>query len=240
MTDQLSRNFFKNLPCIDSFADTTDFKKYSELPGDWWVVIADVQGSTQAIESGRYKHVNTTGAAAIMAVLNVDRSIEVPYVFGGDGATLAIPPEMVERTKAALLGAQELAKTGFSLDLRVGMVPASFLKAKDKWALVAKIQVSDEHYQTSLSGRGWEYCEELLKDPQTRGQFEVVATESLVPDADFSGFECRWQGIKSRKDHKICIIALALAGNPTHQASTYHAIIKQIHWSTVNPSITTP
>lgn len=50
------------------------------------MVIADVVGSTQAIEAGADRDVNTVGVACIAAVVNVDRSVDIPFVFGGDGS----------------------------------------------------------------------------------------------------------------------------------------------------------
>lgn len=112
-----SRYFYRDIAPLASFEEATNGALHAPLPEDWWVVVTDVMGSTQAIEAGRYKDVNTVGAATIMAVINVDRQTEIPFVFGGDGATLAIPPHMLERTKAALLGAKQISWHGSRLPL---------------------------------------------------------------------------------------------------------------------------
>ncbi|MCM8794356.1 MAG: DUF3095 family protein [Candidatus Omnitrophica bacterium] len=44
-----SEQFYAQLPVYDSFTDLLDPALYAELPDDWYVVIADVRGSTQAI-----------------------------------------------------------------------------------------------------------------------------------------------------------------------------------------------
>src|SRR4029077_16242635 len=106
-------------------------------PGDWWVIVTDVKDSTKAIAAGRYKEVNTIGAATVIAILNVDRTIEIPYVFGGDGASLAVPPEMEQGARRALLGAQELAQTAFQMTLRIGMIRVSELAGRNEWVRVA-------------------------------------------------------------------------------------------------------
>ena len=59
MSDQ---HFYENLPAFDEFSRITDSDHYRPLPKDWYVAIADVVGSTAAIASGRYKHVNVVGA----------------------------------------------------------------------------------------------------------------------------------------------------------------------------------
>ena len=87
-------NFYRDLPVLESFAQTIETARHAQVPGDWWIVVADVIGSTKAIEAGAYKKVNTVGVACIAAVVNVDRSVEMPFVFGGDGATFAVPDSL--------------------------------------------------------------------------------------------------------------------------------------------------
>ncbi len=61
------------------------------VPDDWVIVIGDIEGSTEQVE-GRYKSVNLVGAAVIAAVLNALPDLDIPFVFGGDGAALVVPP----------------------------------------------------------------------------------------------------------------------------------------------------
>ena len=53
--------------------------------------MADVVQSTKAIAENRYKAVNMAGAAVIVAVTNALGDREFPFVFGGDGASFAVP-----------------------------------------------------------------------------------------------------------------------------------------------------
>src|SRR6476660_5626827 len=123
-------NFYRDLPVLESFAETLETGRHTEVPGDWWIVVADVIGSTKAIEAGAYKKVNTVGAACIAAVVNVDRTVDIPFVFGGDGATFVVPDTLRERVVPALREAQRLSRQSFDLALRVGMVQVSTLLAK--------------------------------------------------------------------------------------------------------------
>ena len=99
--------FYKRVPAFGDFEGFTDPSRYQTLPADWRVVIADIRGSTKAIAEGRYKDVNMMGAACITAVLNAlkqfDPVLDVPYVFGGDGATFAVPDDAVEKVRHALI-----------------------------------------------------------------------------------------------------------------------------------------
>jgi hypothetical protein len=63
------------------------------------------------IADGRYKDVNMIGAACISAVLNISQEHSIPYVFGGDGATLMVPSNDVESATRVLLGVRDLAPT---------------------------------------------------------------------------------------------------------------------------------
>ena len=60
-----SGDFYANLPAFDEFPDVTDLSLYAPLPDDWFVVVADIKGSTKAIGEGRYKDVNLMGAACL-------------------------------------------------------------------------------------------------------------------------------------------------------------------------------
>jgi hypothetical protein len=114
-----------------------------------------VTGSTQAIESGAYKKVNTVGAACIAAVVNVDRGVDIPFVFGGDGATFVVPDTLRERVIPALREAQRLSRHNFDLLLRVGMVRVSTLAAKGLTARLAKTRLSPNVTQPTFSERAW-------------------------------------------------------------------------------------
>ncbi len=110
-----SKRFYADIPAFDDFSGIADSSNYQVAPDDWHVIIADVKGSTQAIAEGRYKDVNMIGAACINAVLNISQKRSVPYVFGGDGATLMVPPEDVDSAARVLLGVRDLAASRFKL-----------------------------------------------------------------------------------------------------------------------------
>ena len=55
-------DFYSRLPIFEGFANIMDPARYQPLPDDWLIGLTDVVSSTQAIENGRYKAVNTAGA----------------------------------------------------------------------------------------------------------------------------------------------------------------------------------
>ena len=62
-------DFYQQLPAFSDFSAFPSPRWYQPLPDDWCVVITDVQGSTRAIEQGRYKQVNGVGVASIVAMV---------------------------------------------------------------------------------------------------------------------------------------------------------------------------
>ena len=85
-----------HLPIFNDFARLTDPALYTPLPDKWVLGISDIVQSTAALAAGRYKAVNTAAAAVIAAVANALGVHDFLFVFGGDGASLALPSEHAE------------------------------------------------------------------------------------------------------------------------------------------------
>jgi hypothetical protein len=78
-------------PPVKKFSDITNSEILHLCRTIGYILITDIIESTNAIDQGRYKDVNLLGACSIIAVLNIAQKIDIPYVFGGDGASIAIP-----------------------------------------------------------------------------------------------------------------------------------------------------
>ncbi|WP_024852215.1 DUF3095 domain-containing protein [Hydrogenovibrio kuenenii] len=186
-----SIDFEASLPLFTHFEQTLNCDAYTELPSDWYVIVTDVVNSTKAIEEGRYRDVNAVGGSTIAAVVNAAKPYRLPYVFGGDGASFCVPPELIDKVKRAMRGCQELASEGLDLTLRVGVVPVSELKQKIR---LCRYRSAPNLTQYFFMGGGMDEADALIKE---------VASYQLPADtpseADFSGFECRWNQIPSPK-----------------------------------------
>ncbi len=77
MSDEL---FYEKLTPLADFGDVPDPSHYAAAPDSWLLVITDVEGSTKAIEEGRYKDVNALGVASIVALQNACPGIDLPFV----------------------------------------------------------------------------------------------------------------------------------------------------------------
>ena len=83
-----SIDFYSNLPVLTSFTEALKMENHHPVPADWFIAITDVVNSTEAIENGEYKAVNTAGGLATIAISNVNKSMDFPFIFGGDGSEL--------------------------------------------------------------------------------------------------------------------------------------------------------
>ncbi|KGF72352.1 hypothetical protein DO97_09695 [Neosynechococcus sphagnicola sy1] len=219
--------FYADLPVLTSFLDITNPQNFTSVPRDWYILITDVVGSTQAIESGRYKEVNLLGACSIIAILNIAEQLEIPFIFGGDGASILIPPGLFAPAQAALLATRQLAQDSFNLNLRVGAVPVAVVKDANYDVKIAKLRISENYVQGNFTGGGLTYATDLLKHPDTtQGYcFQEGATDV---NADFSGLECRWQDIFSQHGETVSLIAMALADSEPENDLIYKNILETL------------
>ncbi|HEY0845018.1 MAG TPA: DUF3095 domain-containing protein [Noviherbaspirillum sp.] len=223
-------HFYRHLPVISSFAEATSGRLHADVPDDWWVVVADITGSTEAIRTGAYKKVNTVGVACIAAVMNVERDTDLPYVFGGDGATFAVPERLRDQVVSALRAAQQLARESFGMALRAGLVRVSTLVAQGHRVRMGKLRLSPHVMQPVLSGRGWEEAERRVKAVRAADAMDVLLVEedSGPAEASFDGFECRWQGVPSFNGHKLALLVAAMSPDLPSDLAIYRRVLSEI------------
>src|ERR1700709_249761 len=95
-------DFYDKLPLFRDFTGVMDPSRFMPLPAGWVIGVADVVQSTKAIAENRYKAVNMAGAAVIVAVTNAMAGHDFPFVFGGDGASFAVPASAGPQARQAL------------------------------------------------------------------------------------------------------------------------------------------
>ena len=188
-------DFFSEMPSFDSFNSVSKLVNYSQVPESWLIWIADIKGSTKAIEAGRYKEVNLLGAACIAAATNTLKDKEIPYIFGGDGATLLTPAKDFDVLKDAMSQLILLADQGFNLELRVGAVPVEVLLFAGHPIFLAKHRLTSGKYLSAISGGGISYAEKLIK---TEGNKFVIEKAKNRNRDMLEGLSCRWQPIQAR------------------------------------------
>jgi len=222
-----SETFYSQLPLLDNFLQISEIGNFVDVPDDWYIIVTDIRGSTKAIEAGKYKEVNLLGACSIVAVLNVAGQTEIPFVFGGDGASLLIGPSLLSAAQKALLATQKLAKREFDMDLRVGIVPVKVVVAANYPLKIAKFKVSENYSQAVFIGGGLTWATELIKDP-VAGNIYSIKNNGVSPTADFSGLECRWQDIPSKYGEIVTLLVMVRSDFGQQSHHFYRNILKKI------------
>ncbi|MBI3045107.1 MAG: DUF3095 domain-containing protein [Betaproteobacteria bacterium] len=222
-----SERFYAELPVITDFGAVTRAGSYAPLPDDWHVALCDVRDSTAAVQAGRYKNVNTVGAAAITAVLNAAGELDIPFSFEGDGCVLCVPPRLLEDTRAALARTRDIARESFGLDLRIATVPVAGIREAGHAILVARYRVSKHYVQAVFSGGGVAYADRLIKDAATAPQ-HVILPGSIAPRGSHDGLECRWRDIPSRHGETVSLMVRAREADAGRAAALYREVIARV------------
>ena len=187
-------SFYANVPVFRGFTRLMEPSLYLPWPDDWTVGIADIVQSTAAIAAKRYKDVNMAGAAIIAAVMNALDQREFPFVFGGDGASFAVPPADLALAREAMAATAAWVRDDLGLTMRVAMVPVRDIRAKGLDIRVARFAPSPDVSYAMFSGGGLSWAEAAIK----RGEFAIApGAEGAMPD--LSGLSCRFEEIPSAR-----------------------------------------
>ncbi len=219
--------FYNELAPIYDFAKFVELNAYEPVPDDWFVMIADVKGSTQAIEEGHYKDVNMIGAASITAVLNICGEIEVPFVFGGDGGTVIVPCSLHKSACGALIGLESISQATFGLSLRVGAIPVADLRSKGADVRVRKYELSPGNYMAMIAGGGVELSDSLLKNAPSGSPY-LLAARLDVGEPDLQGLSCRWEPLIPQGGRMMTIMVQGTKGDPADESGLLRDVVQKI------------
>jgi Protein of unknown function (DUF3095) len=222
-----TERFYADLPVITDFEAVTRPGSYTPLPDDWHVALCDVANSTIAVQEGKYKSVNTLGAAAITAVLNVAGDLDIPFSFEGDGCVLCVPPSLLEDTRAALAKTQAVAQESFGLRLRIATLPVRRVREAGYRIQVARYRVSEHYVQAVFAGGGIAYADKIIKDRVMSLPY-LIEPGSVAPRGSHDGLECRWQDIPSRHGETVSLMVSARDADPERAAVLYGEVIAKV------------
>jgi len=199
-----SSGFYVALPSFANFRDFTNDRHFTRAPDDWFVVITDVKGSLKAIEAGRYKDVNTVGAASISVVSDLLKQ-DFPYVFGGDGATLLVPPDAIDRVLDGLKRLQRLSTEQFQIELRVGRITVGEIHQAGCVIEVARHELTAGRCVAVFRGGGLSEAEKRIKDDVAK----YCCQYDLAEDLELTGLSCRWNPLASRRGRIMALLVVA-------------------------------
>jgi hypothetical protein len=211
-------DFYEKLPLFRDFTGVMDPSRFKPLPAGWVIGTADVVQSTKAIAEDRYKAVNMAGAAVIVAVTNALHNREFPFVFGGDGASFAVPAADAAAARQALAETATWVKEDLDLSLRIGMVPVDEIRAQGLDVRIARYAPSENISIAMFSGGGIAFADAAMK----RGE---IAVPEAAPGAhpDLSGLSCRYEEIPASRG---LVLSLVVAPGPGVGAEAFRTAIE--------------
>jgi hypothetical protein len=220
-------SFYASVPVFRGFARLMEPALYVRLPDDWTVGIADVVQSTAAIAARRYKAVNMAGAAVIAAVTNALDQREFPFVFGGDGASFAVPPADLALAREAMAATAAWVRDDLDLIMRVALVPVAEIRASGFDIRVARFAPSKDVSYAMFSGGGLAWAEAAIK----RGEFAIdPAPPGAAPD--LSGLSCRFEEFPSERGIILSALIVPMAdANADAFRSTIEKVISLVEKS---------
>ena len=194
--------FYQMLVPFDSFDDVVRRDRYCPLPNDWIIAVTDVSHSTAAIEQGRYREVNTAGAAVLAAVSNALPDLQFPSTFGGDGASFA-PGAYSSTIRDTLAKTAAWAEDALGLALRIAIIPIADIRAQQLDVLVARFAPSSNVTYAMFAGGGLAWAERKLK----QGCYTVPRAPTGVT-ADLTGLSCRFAPINTKHGVILSLIVV--------------------------------
>jgi hypothetical protein len=195
--------FYPGVPAFTRFEDITEPKLYVPVPDDWIIGLADVVSSTAAIAAGGYKSVNMAGASVIAALGNALGTHDFPFVFGGDGASFALPEATAEIARTSLAATMAYAREELGMVLRAAIVPLAAIRAQGIDVRVARFSPSPHVSYAMFSGGGLAWAEREMK----RGAFTV---EPAPPGSrpDLTGLSCRFEKVPSARGTILSLLVV--------------------------------
>lgn len=221
----LGNNFYRDLQVqhtdiSEVFNDEDAFKK---VPPSWNIIITDIKNSTATVAAGNHQVVNLAATGSIVACLNIARknNIEIPFFFGGDGATILVPDQILEECVSALVLHQENCQINFDFFLRVDHCKVAKIYDLGHQLLMSKIQINALHIIPVVIGDALQRAEELMKLDNRK-----IDPSPSPYNLDLKGMECKWDRIAPPVDSNIIITLIVKATSADLQKTTYKNVLE--------------
>ncbi|TBC73589.1 DUF3095 domain-containing protein [Rhizobium leguminosarum] len=204
----------------DEFSLVLDPDVYEPLPDDWLIGITDVVSSTAAIRSGRYEDVNYAGASVIAALGNAWGSFDFPFVFRGDGAAFALPPQGIMAATSALRQVASFASTDLDLNLRIGLLTVREIRAGGRDVRIARYAASENATYAMFTGGGLKWAEQQIRN----GRY-LVKPGRYAAKPDLTGLSCDWTPFPSQRGE---ILSLLVEPSDHISSEVFAALAKRV------------
>ena len=215
----------QNLPLENIYTMDEVFVK---IPSDWYVIVADVENSTNAVYNNRHNEVNLAATGSIVAVLNSLTSrkskVKIPYFFGGDGATFIVPASIKEALMQVLFLQKKHVFKQWALTLRVGAISVLKVYENGHDLRIAKARLNNYMVIPVMLGTGLNYAEKIIKKTATYKTEDTITT--ALPN--LQGMECRWNKIAPNALEKRVVCLLVYSNNNKRQREVYHEVLAKM------------
>ncbi len=201
-------HFYTNLPIQTQTINNVlvQPEAFQQIPSNWSVIVTDIKGSTEAVQDGLSELVNMIATGSIIAALNIAAKVKIdfPFFFGGDGATLIVPPTLLTEIMDALVLHQNNVKEEFNIDLRVGCLSVSDVYKADTHINIAKVSINALYSIPIVLGNGLQYAEKIIKSKV----INIPDLNNSNLELNLEGMECRWKKIlpPTNADEVVCLI----------------------------------
>lgn len=225
-------NFYKSilknkLPLTELLKDESLF---SSVPKNWSIVVTDIKNSTVAVANGLHNDVNLCATGSIITVLNtikgIDKKIQIPYFFGGDGSTFIIPNNLVQPIIQALNNYSQHITNTLKLNLRVGHIQVEEVYNNKVTLRITKLRHNKYLTTPVVLGNGIKFAENYIKQ-----SFEIadpIKDKNIA--LNLEGMECRWDEIYPNEPQKKVICLLVNCEDEKKQAEIYGTIMNEINY----------
>jgi hypothetical protein len=189
----------------DEFETLCNLNETIQVPAEWCVVLADIQGSTEAIKNGKLKEVNLVGAASIAAIRNHFDPKRVPYVFGGDGATFLCHQNDLQDCVKLISQVKVIAKSNFGMTLRLGSVSVGEIQKLGGEIFLGFLAWSETESMPFFRGNGIAMAEEMIKKSSKKDPKHDQNNLENFPDT-VKGLSCRLSPFTATRGRILSIL----------------------------------
>jgi hypothetical protein len=199
---------------------------FFDVPSDWYIIITDIKSSTEAVQKGLHENVNLIATGSIVSLLNLafKNNIAVPFFFGGDGATMIVPPILADMVVPALILHKENTQKIFNLELRIGIVSVQSIYELGFHLRICKVSMSKLFPIPVVIGNGLNHAEKVIKGKDYLLSMQAGEDNEL----DLSGMQCRWDRIPPPENKDEVVTLLVISRDGFDQREVFSQVIRKI------------
>lgn len=225
----MSHHFYKNIKPRTVRLRTVLKReaRFKSVPDSWFIVVTDIENSTQAVARDAHGDVNLAATGCIVSVLNKIKASEnrtlIPYFYGGDGVTFLVPPKLIDEVYEVVENYKIHVLNQFQLNLKVGKVSVRDMYDAGLQIKITKLQQNKLLAIPVVLGNGLKKAENIVKAITTNTGESV-----LEKPVNLTGMECRWDEIRPTEETLKVFCLIVICHEEKLQAKLYSGIIAKI------------